>query len=55
LGTAVVAIIAAAVAGFIVVALARQQIGGYSGDTLGAVQQAAELAVLLAVAALARA
>ncbi len=51
-GTALVSVVVAAAAGFIVAALARRQIGGYSGDTLGAVQQAAELAVLLAVAAL---
>jgi adenosylcobinamide-GDP ribazoletransferase len=31
--------------------LARRRLGGYTGDVLGAVQQAAEIAVLLAVAA----
>jgi len=33
-------------------ALARRALGGYTGDVLGAVQQAAEVAVLLGVAAL---
>jgi len=32
-------------------ALARRRLGGYTGDVLGAVQQAAEIAVLLAIAA----
>ncbi len=31
--------------------LARRQIGGYSGDVLGAVQQACEIAVLLTILA----
>ncbi|CAA7615611.1 adenosylcobinamide-GDP ribazoletransferase [Magnetospirillum sp. SS-4] len=37
--------------GLAVVVLARRAIGGYTGDVLGAVQQAAETGVLLAVAA----
>jgi adenosylcobinamide-GDP ribazoletransferase len=44
-----VAVLAAAAVGL----LARAQIGGYTGDVLGAAQQAAETAVLLTVAALA--
>lgn len=32
-------------------ALARRQIGGYNGDTLGAAQQVAEIAVLIAISA----
>lgn len=50
-GTAAVAVAAAAVAAAAMAALARRQIGGYSGDVLGAVEQAAEIAILLAVAA----
>ncbi len=50
-GTTVLAIIAAAAAAAAMAALARRQIGGYTGDVLGAVQQAAEIAILLAVAA----
>lgn len=49
--TLVLALVAgAAVAG--IGLLARQQIGGYTGDVLGAGQQAAEIAGLLALAAL---
>jgi len=40
------------VAAFAVARLARRQIGGYTGDVLGAVQQVAEMAVLAAVRAL---
>jgi len=50
-GTAVLAVIAAAAAAAAMAALARRQIGGYSGDVLGAIQQLAEIAILLAVAA----
>ena len=32
--------------------LAQRQIGGYTGDVLGAVQQASEIAMLLALVAL---
>ena len=43
----------AALAGGAAAALiAQRQIGGYTGDVLGAVQQAAEVAALLAAAAL---
>ena len=42
----------AGLAAILVAALARQQIGGYTGDVLGATQQAGEAAVLLAAAAL---
>jgi adenosylcobinamide-GDP ribazoletransferase len=44
------AIVALAAAGAIG-ALARQQIGGLTGDVLGAIQQAAEIALLLVLAA----
>ncbi len=47
LGLGVAAVGAAAATGLI----ALRQIGGYTGDVLGAVQQAAEIAVLLAAAA----
>jgi len=38
-------------AGWAVAALARRRLGGYTGDVLGAMQQAAEIAGLLAIAA----
>lgn len=50
-GTAVLALAAGAAAAAAMAVLARRQIGGYSGDVLGAVQQFAEIAILLAVAA----
>jgi adenosylcobinamide-GDP ribazoletransferase len=43
--------VAALVAAWMVAALARRRLGGYTGDALGAVQQAAEIAGLLAIAA----
>lgn len=52
LGGAIVALLAAALATAVMVWLARQQIGGYTGDILGAVQQTVEIAVLLAALAL---
>ena len=48
-GIAAVGAAAGAAAG--VAALARRRLGGYTGDVLGAIQQATELAVLIAVAA----
>jgi adenosylcobinamide-GDP ribazoletransferase len=45
------ALIAAAAAAFAVAAMAQRLFRGYTGDVLGAVQQAAEIAVLLAAAA----
>ncbi len=42
----------AGLAAVLVAALARRQIGGYTGDVLGAAQQAGEAAALLAAAAL---
>lgn len=50
--TALAALIMAALAAFAVTALARRQIGGYTGDILGAVQQAAEIAILFTLVAL---
>jgi adenosylcobinamide-GDP ribazoletransferase len=43
--------IAAGLAAFAVTRLAERQIGGYTGDVLGAAQQAAEIAALLALCA----
>jgi len=51
-GTAVWAILATAAAATAMATLARWQIGGYTGDVLGAVQQCAEIALLTAAAAL---
>lgn len=48
LGLGIAALAAAALTGL----LAQRQIGGYTGDVLGAVQQTAEIAALLAAAAL---
>lgn len=45
-------IMAAAIATITVAALARRRLGGYTGDVLGAVQQMAEIAALLALAAM---
>jgi adenosylcobinamide-GDP ribazoletransferase len=44
-----IALPAALVAAAIMTALARRQIGGYTGDVLGATEQAAECAVLIAL------
>jgi adenosylcobinamide-GDP ribazoletransferase len=44
------AVLAAAAAGLAVSALARQQVGGVTGDVAGAAQQVAEIAVLLVFA-----
>ncbi len=52
IGAAIVALAACALAAAAVGALARRQIGGHTGDVLGAVQQACEIAFLLAVVAL---
>ena len=43
------ALLAAVLAGALMVWLARRQIGGYTGDVLGATEQAAECAVLVAM------
>ncbi len=49
---ALVSVLAAAATGSAVAVLARAQVGGYTGDVLGAVQQAVEATVLLAAAAM---
>lgn len=46
-----IAAVAALAGGGAVALFARRQLGGHTGDVLGAVQQAAEIAVLLALAA----
>ncbi|MDH3473682.1 MAG: adenosylcobinamide-GDP ribazoletransferase [Rhodospirillales bacterium] len=51
-GAGLAAFAAAALGAVLVCWLAQAQIGGYSGDVLGAVQQAAETVFLLAVVAL---
>ncbi|MFQ5774795.1 MAG: adenosylcobinamide-GDP ribazoletransferase [Kiloniellaceae bacterium] len=51
LGGGVLALVAAGIGAAILVSIARAQIGGYSGDVLGAVEQVAEVAVLLVAAA----
>ena len=53
IGTGIVAIAAAVAAAAAVALFAERQVGGYTGDVLGAAQQAAEIAILLAAAALA--
>lgn len=45
------AIVAATAAAAAAAALARRQIGGYNGDTLGAAQQVAEIGVLILISA----
>jgi len=48
----IAALAAGAAVAWIVAAVARRQIGGITGDVLGAVQQATEIAMLLALVAL---
>jgi adenosylcobinamide-GDP ribazoletransferase len=47
----IAAIIAAFIAAAVVANLAKRQIGGYTGDVLGAAQQSAEIAILAALSA----
>ena len=51
LSAAIAALAAGALAATAVAALARRQIGGFTGDVLGAAQQAVEIAVLFSVVA----
>jgi adenosylcobinamide-GDP ribazoletransferase len=46
------ALLAGAVAAYAMFTIARRQIGGYTGDVLGAIEQVAEIAMLLCLAAL---
>jgi len=49
---AIVALIVAVVAAALVGAIAKRQFGGYTGDVLGAIEQVAEIAVLVNLASL---
>jgi adenosylcobinamide-GDP ribazoletransferase len=53
LPAAIVAIIVAIVAAALIGAVAKRQFGGYTGDVLGAIQQVAEIAVLINLVSLA--
>ncbi|HEX7968227.1 MAG TPA: adenosylcobinamide-GDP ribazoletransferase [Stellaceae bacterium] len=50
----IAALVIGAAAMMLMAGLARRQIGGYTGDALGAVEQAGEIVILLAAAAWAR-
>ena len=52
LETAISVLLATAAAAFAVASVARRQIGGFTGDVLGAVQQIAEITILAAVASM---
>ncbi|WP_119461594.1 adenosylcobinamide-GDP ribazoletransferase [Rhodospirillaceae bacterium SYSU D60014] len=52
LGTGLIAFVVAGLAALAMTGLARRQIGGYTGDVLGAIQQLTEIAMLLAIVAL---
>ena len=49
---AILALLAGGIAAFIVGWLALDHVGGYTGDVLGAAQQAAETATLIALSAI---
>jgi adenosylcobinamide-GDP ribazoletransferase len=51
-GAALVSIVVAVIAAFLVSEAARRQIGGYTGDILGAAQEIAQLAVLVNIVSL---
>ncbi len=53
LPAAIVALIVAVVAAALVGAIAKKQFGGYTGDVLGAIEQVAEIAVLINLVSLA--
>jgi len=53
LPAAIVAIIVAIVAAALIGAIAKRQFGGYTGDVLGAIEQVAEIAVLINLVSLA--
>jgi adenosylcobinamide-GDP ribazoletransferase len=50
---AIVALVVAVVAAALIGAIAKRQFGGYTGDVLGAIQQVAEIAVLINLVSLA--
>jgi adenosylcobinamide-GDP ribazoletransferase len=53
-GAALVSIVVAIVAAFLVSEVARRQIGGYTGDVLGAAQEVAQLAIFVNLVSLLR-
>lgn len=52
-GPALVSLVVGLVAAYLVSEIARRQIGGYTGDVLGAAQEAAQLAILINIVSLA--
>jgi len=52
-GPALVSLVVGVVAAYLVSQIARRQIGGYTGDVLGAAQEIAQLAILINIVALA--
>jgi adenosylcobinamide-GDP ribazoletransferase len=52
-GAALVSIVVAIVAAFLISEVARRQIGGYTGDVLGAAQEVAQLAIFVNLVSLA--
>ena len=52
-GAALVSVVVAIVAAFLISEVARRQIGGYTGDVLGAAQEAAQLAIFVNLVSLA--
>jgi adenosylcobinamide-GDP ribazoletransferase len=52
-GPALVSLVVGVVAAYLVSEIARRQIGGYTGDVLGAAQEVAQLAILINIVALA--
>ncbi len=52
-GAALVSLVVAIVAAYLVSEIARRQIGGYTGDVLGAAQEIAQLAILINIVSLA--
>lgn len=52
-GPALVSLVVAVVAAYLVSEIARRQIGGYTGDVLGAAQEIAQLAILVNIVSLA--
>ncbi len=52
-GAALVSLVVGLVAAYLISEIARRQIGGYTGDVLGAAQEVAQLAILINIVALA--
>jgi adenosylcobinamide-GDP ribazoletransferase len=51
-GAALVSLVVAVVAAFLISEVARRQIGGYTGDVLGAAQEVAQLAIFINIVSL---